>query len=328
MMKALFTLLIFIAYISHAQQTGPVSQFSMDPFFYNPALAGQHSTLQAVTGYRNQWTGMSGAPKTFFLAAHAAVHESSVTSIFTTKYLKGQVQNQRLFTKRKPRSSYVLKQAVGGTLASDKFGPFTRNNLGLAYALHLPFENCAVSWGTNFGISNLRLDPAKVDLLEDNDYTYESYLSNGASTTFMNINSGLCFYSDYMYAGITSDALMPGKKIFSNNATELTSSSHHYVMAGGIIPVNKEITVKPNILGGIYSGQPVKLQFNTLVNYKGIYEGGLGLRRGDAISILLNYLYKGQYKIGYSYDINISSLNPYNSGSHEIVIAFVGKRKK
>ena len=50
--------------------------------------------------------------------------------------------------------------------------------------------------------------------------------------------------------------------------------------------------------------------------------GGLSYRLKDALSVLLGYIYDEQIYFGYAYDIGLSGLRKFNSGTHEIMIGY------
>ena len=62
---------------------------------------------------------------------------------------------------------------------------------------------------------------------------------------------------------------------------------------------------------------------------KGPYVGGVWYRNKDALIVLFGYEL-GLVKVGYSYDVTVSSLSMATSGSHEISlqINFQSKTKK
>ena len=65
-MKALLILSLFfvlgVVDTSHAQQRGLYSNFLLNDFYYNPAIAGSKGVHKANISYRNQWVGFDGAP--------------------------------------------------------------------------------------------------------------------------------------------------------------------------------------------------------------------------------------------------------------------------
>src|SRR5688572_16395144 len=51
-----------------AQQQTLFSNYLLNPYLYNPAYAGTVEGNQFTIGYRNQWVGFDGAPKTYMVS--------------------------------------------------------------------------------------------------------------------------------------------------------------------------------------------------------------------------------------------------------------------
>ena len=79
-MKKIFTigLLICASVWAKAQQDAQFSQYMFNGVYINPAYAGYKEELNLHTFYRNQWTGIKGAPKTASVAVDAIANEGNV----------------------------------------------------------------------------------------------------------------------------------------------------------------------------------------------------------------------------------------------------------
>jgi len=314
----LFILAILAFYGVYGQQVAPVTQFSLDPYFYNPAAAGSNNKLEAAVAYRKQWLGIENSPTMYFASVHKTIHVTQINSIFKNRYLRGHVQNRNMFEK-KTSSRYVLKHALGVTIGTDQAGAFKRSQLGASYALHLPFNKFSIALGSTFGYGRFSFDPTQVSLLEDFDNTYESYLAQGTSTSFMNMMTGIYVYSDDFSIGYSTDQLLSDQLKFGSDTLEVDLNTHHYIQVGGKLDLNEVVIFKPNILLEAVSGLPINWHINTVAEFQKTYEIGLGLRRQDAVTLQAGYMHLEKFKLSYAYDINFSLLKPYNGGSHELI---------
>ena len=59
---------IFMGSMLQAQQLPQLSQFMLNDFAVNPAIAGMNDYYQIKTSVRNQWVGIEDAPKTTLLS--------------------------------------------------------------------------------------------------------------------------------------------------------------------------------------------------------------------------------------------------------------------
>lgn len=68
-MKLIFRILLVVAalattYQLHAQQNVVYSHYYLNPFLYNPSFAASNGYSELYLNYRNQWSGLEGAPTT------------------------------------------------------------------------------------------------------------------------------------------------------------------------------------------------------------------------------------------------------------------------
>ena len=75
--KKLILVLVLFLFVqeSKSQQLPIFSQYMFNDYVINPGVAGTFDYIPLRMTYRNQWTGFTGAPKTFTLTAHSAVSD-------------------------------------------------------------------------------------------------------------------------------------------------------------------------------------------------------------------------------------------------------------
>ncbi len=73
-----FGLLLITAATVNAQQNAMYSQYVFNTLAYNPAYAGSRNVFSATALYRNQWSGIKGAPTTATLTADAPFKEDRI----------------------------------------------------------------------------------------------------------------------------------------------------------------------------------------------------------------------------------------------------------
>ena len=95
---------IFMGSMLQAQQLPQLSQFMINDFAINPAIAGMDDYYQIKTSVRNQWVGIEDAPKTTLLSIYGK------------------------------SSDHV---GLGGSVFNDQVGPTSRAGASLTYAYHL-----------------------------------------------------------------------------------------------------------------------------------------------------------------------------------------------
>src|SRR5690554_6258766 len=73
MRKTLFFALILLSSVAFSQQRPQYSQYMVNPFVLNPAVAGVENYADIKAGYRNQWVNFDGHPVTYYLSAHMPI---------------------------------------------------------------------------------------------------------------------------------------------------------------------------------------------------------------------------------------------------------------
>ena len=66
----------YTTYDVFTQQEAQFSNYQMNNFMVNPAVAGSYLFWNAKIGYRAQWIDMDGGPKTMFATIHGPLGNS------------------------------------------------------------------------------------------------------------------------------------------------------------------------------------------------------------------------------------------------------------
>ena len=85
--------LLFCTGALYAQQDAQQSQYMFNGIYINPAYAGYKENLNLHTYYRNQWTGITGAPRSFSVAIDASANDGNVGLAFQVASDKLGAQN-------------------------------------------------------------------------------------------------------------------------------------------------------------------------------------------------------------------------------------------
>src|SRR2546430_5631376 len=63
---------------AHAQYDPMFTQYMFNEMYINPAYAGSHENIAAAALYRNQWSGLEGAPITQTFSIHAPISKQKI----------------------------------------------------------------------------------------------------------------------------------------------------------------------------------------------------------------------------------------------------------
>ncbi len=287
-MKSLVIILfLFISLFVEAQQSEQYSQYTFNNFGYNPAFAGTIKCVDFRTGYRMQWVGFEGAPRSAF---------ASVQMAFKKKYFKSSG-----------------KHAVGLYLNQDEVHLTTRTFVKLAYTYHTKLSSkYTMGLGVFAGIQQYSTNDEF-----GGETTNDPVLAAAAGTElhYPDIMPGVLLYSNKVYWSFSINQLyFKDIKI----GEEQTQVNQYYFGGGnkslhGNWTVFKSFLLKWNVMG------PPALDLNMAWVYHQKTTFGLGYRVGESVIAQLKFNL-GALKIGYAFDFPINKI--YGNYGHEIMIGF------
>jgi len=283
---------IFMGSMLQAQQLPQLSQFMLNDFAVNPAIAGMNDYYQIKTSVRNQWVGIEDAPKTTLLSIYGK------------------------------SSDHV---GLGGSVFNDQVSSTSRAGASLTYAYHLNFtDEVKMSMALSGGFTQF-----KIDKVGWNTFHTDDPLMDGAEAVNLvpDATFGLNIYEeDKWYLGIAVPQLLNSKltlidEDFVNNISidmDGSLSRHIYVMGMYNLEIDHYWDLQPSVLFKTVSNQnQIDMGLKTIYSDK--FWMGMDYRTNGDISALLGFIIQEKFMIGYSYDIPNPDISQYTSGSHEFM---------
>jgi len=278
---------------SFAQQIPQYTQFLFNHFGINPAVAGTRECIDMRVGYRTQWVGFTGAPKTSFANIHARLPKGK-------------------------RGSIYRYHGVGINVYSDAIGPFGRTHLSLAYALNLKAgRRHRMAMGFFAGFDQFRFNAGKVTLANTNDAAI-----SGSGTKFIipNITPGLLYYSEDKSSYISF--VLP--QLLKNKITLFpdTRFTHHYILMFGKKWVSRdsELALTPSIAFKFAPWATPAIDVNVLMDFTANMQAGLSWRNTDALALMFKINFLRYFSLGYAFDFTTSRIRLASSNTHEIIL--------
>lgn len=307
--------LLMLCSMAKGQQINQYSQFMLTKSLLNPAAAGIQGKFNANVGYRNQWTDLEGAPQSYFFAGNYVLGKHHKRWSYKDHSIR--VSNPDLF--KVTDTTSVFKHVVGAYSLNNITGPMNFNSAYLSYAYHLPIDEFQLSGGISIGMGNVKLNPEKIEVEQLNDEVYQSYMSGNQNTNYFDMSLGLMFYSHNFYISYAANSIAPNKLQFSSESIDALLNTHHYLSAGAKFGLGK-IYLKPSVLVRMLKGAPASYDINLLADYKDLFWIGSTYRHQDAVVFMGGFTFNKHYLVGYSYDLTLSTLKNYNTGTHEILL--------
>ncbi len=326
MLNIRFLFILLLGFQVYGQQVPQYSQYMRNQYMVNPASTGMYDFLDISIGGRTQWVGFDNAPRTafFYVATPLPLKPKNKG---TAKYSS---RSRRTYFYKSPKvSTGKPKHAVGGHGLIDQYGAFQRINISGTYAFHLPLSrDFNLSFGTNIGLSNHTFIKERAQTLNlitgsGTDNVYDQFANSG-DMNILDIGAGFYLYSRDLFFGISGEQLTEDLVQFGSGTNTFFNTRIHFRgILGYTFNMNRDWEVTPSVLFKYLPSKFYSLDFNAIFEYKQWLWLGLGYRVEDAVAGMFGVNINDQFKLGYSYDYTISTLNNVSSGSHELVLGFM-----
>jgi type IX secretion system PorP/SprF family membrane protein len=309
----------------YGQQRPHYTQYVLNNFIINPAIAGIENYTDVKLSHRHQWVGIRDAPVTTYATIHGRIGkkgdwfgETNPTSFTPTgKNPRGEAYWQQ-YTAPEPHHGW------GVTMINDRTGPLTRFSCYGTYAYHTNLNSRTnISAGIGFGFTNNTLNTTK--LLFDNPIDPAVATSNLINTFRPDINAGIWLYNADYFAGISVFQIINQGFRFSVDTlkTSVGNHPHLFFTAGYKLYSGPDFTLLPHAVVRLVDGLPLGIDALLKAQYRDLLWIGGGYRLNDGFMGMVGINVNSAFNIGYSYDYTISPLRTFTQGTHEIVLGFL-----
>jgi type IX secretion system PorP/SprF family membrane protein len=219
------------------------------------------------------------------------------------------------------------KIGIGIQLLDDRLGVERTTGAQLNYAYRVPVsDNGILAMGIRVGLLNYRANYSQLFTIRPNDPAYYQNINGFLPAA----GAGVYYMTDKFYVGASVPSLLQ-TKLNSDQQAEVkskVSNLHFFATMGTVLKISDDLNLKPSVLMKSVSGAPIQFDFNSNLWLQDRIAIGFSYRTGDAIMGMLEYQLNEKLRFGYSYDYTISNLNPYNLGTHEVMIRYEFNKDK
>jgi type IX secretion system PorP/SprF family membrane protein len=290
MKKVSVLIIMFLPLLLSGQNDIQLSQQFLSRVNYNPAATGGSNYMHIFLIGRQQFVGFRNAPSTQVLNAH----------------------------------NYFAQINSGGGISviNDRIGPESSINAKLAYSYYVHFERSYLSFGLGGGILYKHLNFSKLDPEDPNDPLVESYRDDPTQVN-PDFDFGIEFNTEKFQIGASVTHLNVSPIKISN----LASGRHMYFYAKYTFNLDIDWKLAPSFVSHMSAWPITQLDLNALATFRERFWFGASLRSSDRLKMesvvgILGLYITDFLGLGYSYDINLSPIRKYSSGSHEISLRF------
>lgn len=312
-----------------AQQNVQSSQYIFNTVAVNPAYAGFKEDWYLQAGHRMQWDNM-GSYK----------NDGNGVPMTTQVSIDGVID------------PYRKNVGVGLQLTSESLGAQSVLSLYGNYAYRIQLDRADLSrlcFGLAFGITRYGINENKLRYWDTEDPLLNSKNSN--THYIPDIRFGVYYYNPKFYIGFSAMNLLSGQDSSSilnwnDTTSNIVYRTHLYLMGGTLLGLTDYTKLRPSIIIREDFKGPTNIDLSALFVFDnrfwigGSYRTGFhlwkGYSNGQSLSIsnalvgIVNFQVSDRFRIGYSYDFSLNSLNSAQNGSHELTIGWflLGRSKR
>ena len=292
-------LIVCLPVVSYAQQVPFYNHNLINPFIYNPAMAGysDNANVYFVRNQRNMGYG-TGAINNYLTADGKLFGEKSGFGISAIHQSAG------------------IQQQLGASIAYS-YGV----NLGKDHTLRL---------GVSGGFLDNRIDINAIDVAQFDDPYIGGLRPNVAS---YDLSAGIVYGWKGLRIGVSVPQVIGNKVAYNKDDSRgYFRLARHFM---GTVEYdftlfdNEDLILTPQALVRYVPGAPVQYDFTTQLDYKKLGWLAVGYKSDYAVQFNLGFHILNRVHVGYSYEYIFNSFKSYYTGvNHEFLLGYTFNQKK
>jgi len=297
MNKALvFTSMLLSVLSAGAQQIPFYNHNVINPFVYNPAMAGYSGDVNTYFVRNQRYTAFNGGSINNYLTVEGAFMQD--------------------------------KAGIGLSVLHQKQGMQQQLGAGLTYAYKIRLsENQDLRFGITAGMLDNRLDVSSINVMQEGD---PYLLGLRPNTTSFDMNAGLVYRFKDLKIGAAVPQVLGNKVTYSKDqsrgyyqlARHIMGSAEydfHFLSDGALI-------LKPQALVRYIPGAPFQYDLTAHLEHNRFGWISATYKSEYAVQFNVGVHIKKQLHVGFSYEYLIASLKNYSSGmNHELLVGYTFK---
>lgn len=316
-MKAFYRIIIVLCILNPslilAQQLPRYSQYIMNEFLINPAVAGVDGRTSLDLSARKEWLGfVSNTPETYSFSAQTRILKSKFS-------IKSGLLGGHIF-----KGGSKGRVGLGFNLYNDNNAAIHRTGVQFTYAYHIFIQNSQLSFGLAGSLYQFRISKDDAKLKDPNDRLYALI---GKATLIPDASFGMNYMTRKFHVGFSVAQLFQSSLNFGSISDFAASDDirlkRHYFVIGSF---RDKFGRKPR-----WEYEPSfilrtneKLEILSDVSFKLLYNReywfGISVRTSGDLIALLGLKVNNMY-FAYSFDYGFNGITRFSKGSHEICLA-------
>ena len=290
------------------QQLPIFSQYVMNGFILNPAMAGYDGFTSVNTTARQQWLGFNNAPQTF--------SASWQTRVLARSY---RIVGHPVRERNMLLPSTKGRVGLGAYVINDSNGRMSRTGLQFAYGYHIFMNNHQLSFGLAGKVFQYRIADEGLTFGRDvDDLIIEGIRNVGYSP---DVDFGVYWTNTNYFIGASINNLFQSDVNIGGSENVEKVFRHYWLMGGYKFSIGENFAMEPNILLKTTEQWIPQGDLGVKLYFAEDLWAGLGFRTDGSMISLLGMRNKGLF-IGYAFDLAFTSIQRFNYGTHELSISY------
>ncbi len=314
-----------------AQQRPHYTQYILNNYILNPALSGIENYVDLKISTRDQWVGLTGAPRTSYFSIQGPIGKKDYRTSSTSFQIPGENPRGRYYWEN--YTAAEPHHGIGLTMVNDRTGSFNRFTINATYAYHLGLSpTMNLSAGFSGGITNISIDRTKHDFSGTGDI-YDPATGTSINKELNKIRPDLGFgmwlYTKNYFIGLSAQQIIPQKLSFVDDAAILTKGRlvpHMFLSGGYRFLLTDDINAIPSVMLKYVqnsSKNDFQPELNLKFQYQDLFWLGGSYRYEDGYAAMGGLNIGNTFNVGYAYDFTTTALNTVSKGTHEILVGFL-----
>lgn len=298
-----FLLFCFFSFSQELQLPVFTQYLADNHFVLSPTFAGIGDNLRIRANGLTQWVGIKNAP-----------------------------QNQSLYADFRIRN----RSGIGLSLYNDSNGNTSQTGAKFSFAHHIILDYYSkqyLSFGLSYNINSFKIDISKFNTTHEIPILDPSIINN-RSISNNNFDVGLLYRNKGFYMSFNATNVLP-KSIDRFTGIEPSLILNYQLYSGYLIKnsYNRNVEIEPSIFFQYFAGDQrsttdINIKYRRYNSYDDYYWAGVSYRflNDQALNPLavgpMAGFKKANFYFGYSYQITLSQIAAYNSGTYMITLGF------
>lgn len=290
-------LLVIKGIVGYGQQVPFYNHNIINPFIFNPAMAGASGEVNAYLVRNQRFTAFNGASVNNYLTIDGSILKDRGGLGF-------QVSHQ----------VHGLQQQLSSSVS-------------YSYKLRFRQKYSDLRFGISAGLLDNRIDLASINVADANDPYLVGLRPNAPA---FDMNAGLSYRWKALRIGFAVPQLVGNKVTFSkDNARGYYRLARHMMLTAEYdFTLSKQVILKPYALIRYVPGAPLQYDLTAHLDHSKIGWASLTYKSDYSVQANIGFRVASQFKVGYSYEYLVGSMKHYSTGAHhEIMLGFTFSSK-